>query len=92
MKKLGAKLAEIARKKLLWSVVVLVITQIQGYLPTLDWLPQNVLKPTCFILAVLLTAMKGVEMFYEKSEQLFKSGEISFDTETLVNPNPPKEP
>lgn len=88
MKKFGRKLAEFAQKKLAWGCAVLVATQIQGYLPSLDFLPARELKLISFLLAVLLTVMKGVEMFYERSEQLAKTGEISFDTEQIQKPTP----
>lgn len=86
MKKLGNKLVELARKKLLWGCVVMVVTQVLGYLPSIDFFPPLYHKYLSFGLGLLLTIMKGIEMYYEKTEQLVKTGEISFDTETIVNP------
>jgi len=87
MKKLAAKLAEIARKKLAWGIAVMVATQVQGYLPSLDFIGTRELKIMSFGIAVMLTVMKGVEMFYEKSEQLAKTGELDLeDTIPEVKP------
>ena len=55
------------QKKLAWSVVVLILVQITGMLPALDWLPQNWLKGTSFLLGVSLTVAKGVEMYFDTS-------------------------
>lgn len=57
-------------KKLMWGVVVMVVIQIQGILPTADFLPPAALKVVCFIIGITLTAAKGIEMFFEQSAQL----------------------
>lgn len=93
MKRLKNKLVELAQKKLAWGIAVMVANQVQGFLPTLnEYIPLKILGLLAFGISVILTVMKGVEMFYEKTEQLVKTGEISFDTEEIVNPNPPKQP
>lgn len=93
MKKIQKKLWELTQKKLAVGVTVLVLNQIQGYLPTLtDYISPKVLCLITFGLAIVLSAIKGMEMFYEKAEQLVKTGEIIFDTEEIVNPNIPKKP
>jgi hypothetical protein len=51
-------------KKLGWGIAVLVLTQVLGDLPMLDFLPQNYLKLIAFFMGVLLTVAKGVEMFF----------------------------
>lgn len=83
MRKLGNKITELARKKLAWGCAVMVITQILGFMPSVDFLPTMYHKYASFGLGLLLTVMKGVEMYYEKTEQLVKTGEIEFDTEIL---------
>lgn len=72
-----ARLNQVMERRLAWSVVVLVVMQVQGYLPSLDFLPARELKLTSFALAVVLTISKGIEMFYEKSEALVRTGEIA---------------
>lgn len=90
VKKYAKYLAILAQKKLAWGIVVMVLVQIQGFLPGLDFIPHELQRLISFTLAVILTVVKGVEMFYEKSEQLYKSGDISFDTGYLANPTPSK--
>ena len=58
------------QKKLAWGIVVMVVTQILGMLPAADFLPPIALKIVCFVLGIFLATAKGVEMFFEKSEQL----------------------
>lgn len=70
----------------------MVLMQIQGYLPSLDFLDSATLKLTSFGLAVLLTVSKGAEMFFDKTIQLIKNKEISFETEQFTNPQPPSTP
>ena len=61
---------KLLQQKLAWGVVVIVMTQILGMLPALDFLPQIWLKLVSFTLGVLLTIAKGIEMFYEQTAQL----------------------
>lgn len=56
----------------MWGIVVIVVTQILGMLPALDFLPPIALKLTSFGLGVVLTAAKGIEMFFDQSAQLEK--------------------
>lgn len=66
----------ILRKKLAWGSAVIVLTQILGALPMLDFLNPNALKATSFALGVLLTVAKGVEMFFDQSAALEKDKTI----------------
>ncbi len=69
--------------RLAWGVVAMVLIQIQGHLPSLDFLDKDTLKLVSFALAVLLTVSKGAEMFFDKTVQMLKSHEIpTGDTET----------
>lgn len=61
------------RKKLLWGVVIIVVTQVLGMLPALDFLPSIWLKIVSFSLGVFLTAAKGMEMFFEKTAEFEES-------------------
>ena len=67
------------QKKLMWGVVVIVVTQILGMLPALDFLPPIYLKLVSFSLGILLTIAKGIEMFFDQSAQL----ESKTQTDTL---------
>lgn len=70
MKAVQATIASLLRKKLAWGVVVMVVTQILGALPALDFLPPVYLKIASFGLGVLLTVAKGIEMFFQQSAEL----------------------
>ena len=59
-----------AQKKLAWGVVVIVVTQILGMLPALDFMPPVYLKLVSFGLGIVLTSAKGIEMFYQQSADL----------------------
>lgn len=58
------------QKKLAWGVIVIVISNILGMLPSLDFLPPIYLKLVSFGLGISLTIAKGVEMFFDQSAQL----------------------
>lgn len=62
----------ILRKKLAWGSAVIVLTQILGMLPSLDFLGPTALKITSFALGCGLTVAKGVEMFFDQSANLEK--------------------
>ena len=64
---------KLVQKKLLWGVVVIVVSNILGMLPALDFLPAVYLKLVSFSLGIGLTIAKGVEMFYDQSAQLEKT-------------------
>ena len=65
-------LKNILRKKLAWGCAVIVLTQILGMLPALDFLSPQVLKLTSFAMGCALTVAKGVEMFFDQSASLEK--------------------
>lgn len=60
----------ILRKKLAWGAAVIVLTQILGMLPSLDFLGPTALKLTSFFIGCGLTVAKGVEMFFDQSAAL----------------------
>ena len=62
----------ILRKKLAWGSAVIVLTQILGMLPSLDFLSPAALKLTSFALGCGLTVAKGAEMFFDQSANLEK--------------------
>jgi hypothetical protein len=61
---------KLIQKKLAWGCVVIVVTQILGMLPALDFLPPIYLKLVSFGLGVALTIAKGIEMFFDQTSQL----------------------
>jgi len=62
----------ILRKKLAWGSAVIVLTQILGALPMLDFLSTPSLKLASFALGCALTVAKGVEMYFDQSASLEK--------------------
>ena len=84
MKTISATVKELLRKKLAWGVVVMVVTQILGMLPSLDFLPSTWLKLVSFLLGTGLTIAKGIEMFYDRSSQL-EENETEPDPSTTTN-------
>lgn len=87
------RIARLAVSKVMWGTVVMVLSQIQGFLPSLDFLDAKHLKLLAFGLAVFLTASKGVEMFFDQTMQLFKEHpELpAGDTEFFTQPTETKE-
>lgn len=75
MKAIQLKIQWLMERKLAWGCAVLVMTNILGYLPSLDFLDPKTLKLISFGLGVLLTTAKGIEMFFEQSVQLAKASE-----------------
>ena len=73
MKAIQEKIEWLTQRKLAWGVAVIVLTQILGMLPAADFLPPIWLKAVSFILGIVLTCAKGVEMFFDQSAQLAKS-------------------
>lgn len=61
---------QLTQKKLLWGVIVIVVTQVLGMLPSLDFLTPEQLKLISFTIGVFLTVARGVELFYDKSAQM----------------------
>ncbi len=80
---------KLLQKKLAWGCIVIVLTNILGMLPALDFLPPVALKLTSFGLGVTLTAAKGIEMFFDQSAQLESTTKTTIET-TVVNTEPPK--
>ena len=75
-----------------WGVAVMCITQIQGYLPNLDFLDSKQLKIASFVLAVTLTVAKGIEMFFQQAvniEQADDPGQLSTDVSLPDKPQNP---
>jgi len=71
---------KLIQKKLMWGVVVIVVTQILGMLPALDFLPPIYLKLVSFSLGIALTIAKGIEMFFDQSAQLERTDESTAST------------
>lgn len=66
------RIARLAVSKVAWGVVAMVLSQVLGMLPSLDFVSPEKLKLISFALAVILTASKGVELFFDQTMQLFK--------------------
>ena len=76
------------QKKLMWGIIVIVVTQILGMLPALDFLPPIYLKLVSFTLGITLTIAKGIEMFFDQSAQLESTVETTTKT-TVTTPTAP---
>ena len=77
------------QKKLMWGVIVIVVTQILGMLPALDFLPPIYLKLVSFALGICLTIAKGIEMFFDQSAQLESTVETTVKTTVTTASEPP---
>src|ERR1017187_1318238 len=76
---------KLIQKKLAWGIVVIVVTQILGMLPALDFLPLIYLKIVSFSLGIMLTIAKGIEMFFDQTVQLEKTEDyVSRDSSGTV--------
>jgi hypothetical protein len=63
------------------------LIQIQGYLPSLDWLNPKTLKIISFSFALVLTLIKAGEMFFQQAIALFKGKDPETgNTETITKP------
>lgn len=51
----------------------MVLIQVLGFLPSLDFLTPRQLKITCFALSVALSCNKAGELFFNKTASLLKS-------------------
>lgn len=80
------RIARLVLIKLAWATIIMVLIQVQGYLPTLDFVSPVVKERLGFAIAILLTVSKGGEMFFDKTIQLLKNHEISFDTQEFNKP------
>lgn len=78
---------KLIQKKLMWGVVVIIVSNIVGMLPALDFLPPIALKIVSFSLGIALTIAKGIEMFFDQSAQLESSTETTVKT-TITNTPP----
>jgi len=65
-------LKNILRKKLAWGCAVIVLTQILGMLPSLDFLSPVHLKLVSLTLGCALTVAKGTEIYFDQSANLEK--------------------
>lgn len=72
----------------MWGIIVIVVTQILGMLPALDFLPPIYLKLVSFTLGITLTIAKGIEMFFDQSAQLESTVETTTKT-TVTTPTAP---
>lgn len=83
MKELRQKVMYFAQRKLAWGVMVIIVTQVLGMLPALDFLAPKVLKLASFGLGCFLTIAKGVEMYFDQTAQLWQKEEQ--ETERITN-------
>lgn len=66
------------------SSITLILIQVQGFLPSLDFLTPKELKIVSFSLSTTLVGFKAGEMFFNKVASLFKSP--SPEIPTIANP------
>lgn len=79
------RIARLTILKLAWGIIVMMVIQIEGYLPCLDFLTPKEEKLITFCFAAALTISKGVEMFFDQTLQLFQEHKIpSGDTQIIT--------
>src|SRR5689334_9153123 len=58
--------------ELAMAQAAMVLAAVQGFLPSQDWIPQRILRPLAFALAILSLIIKGFELFFSKTAALYK--------------------
>lgn len=93
----NARITRLIIVQVFMGVLVMVLTQVIANLPAQDWLTPHQLKVTSFVIGTLLTAIKGIELFFTKTVALLKGQrddelpaistvETSTKTETIKTP------
>lgn len=87
----NARVTRLIILQLAMGALVMVLVQVLANLPAQDWLSPKALKITSFVIGIVLTTIKGAEMFFSKTVALFKAGEepptiSSGNTETITKP------
>lgn len=74
------------------GVGIMVCSQVMGSLPAQDWMSQEHMKKVCFALGVVVTLLKGMELFFSKTITMFKSHELDglSDLTSALNENSAK--
>jgi hypothetical protein len=86
----GKVLRRLSLRRCAIGCVVIVLGGVVSSLPSQDWISPETLKKILFGLGTLMSVIKGVEMFYDQTAAMVKSGD--FDTEFLEKEKePPKE-
>jgi hypothetical protein len=70
-----ARITRLVLFELSCGVLIIIIGQVLGTLPSQDWLEQETIKKYCFFLGVAQVVIKGVEMFFSKTVSLFQDYE-----------------
>ena len=86
------RIARLTILKLAWGIIVMMVIQIEGYLPTLDFLTPKQEKLITFCLAAALTLSKGVEMFFDQTLQLFQNHEIPTGDTVMITKDQVSKP
>jgi len=76
-KSIQTKVLWFYQRKLIWGIVVMVLTQMLSSIPTLDMMPVFWVKLLSWIIGTMLTVAKGIEMFFDQSSRLIKSANES---------------
>lgn len=84
----NARVTRLIIWQLAMGAVVMVLTQVLANLPAQDWLTLKQLKIASFVIGLVLTTIKGGEMFFSKTVSLFRNGGASTDTQP---PFPPEK-
>ncbi len=68
----NARVTRLVIVQLALGAIVMVLTQVLANLPAQDWLTLKQLKIASFVIGLVLTTIKGGEMFFSKTAALFK--------------------
>lgn len=67
-----ARITRLVLFELVCGVLIIIIGQILGTLPSQDWLAPTAIKKASFFLGVFQVCIKGAEMFFSKTTSLFQ--------------------
>lgn len=73
--------------ELICGAIIMAGSQILAALPSQsDWLTPIMIKKGAFVIGALITIVKAVEFFFNKTAALIKDHTISFDTQEFTKP------
>lgn len=85
----NARVTKLIIWQLALGLLLIALTQIQGYLPSLEMDPKT-LKFTSFVFASVISLIRSGEMFFNKTASMFKNHELSTgDTQIFTKPPEP---
>ena len=86
----NARVARLVIYELASGVLIMVIGQILGMLPSQDWINPRTLKIIAFVLGTAQVTVKGCELFFSKTAAMFKGQDpnVKLEPETKAESKP----